>query len=111
LSADDSVPHRLGMWLSGFGEQPDQIHARTTVAELARRLVAQLPNPTDQKIVALYFWEGLVDREISERLDMPTNTVTWRRHRAIAELRRIHRRGRARARFTLVAGDRKELVP
>lgn len=57
--------------------------------ERVRAAIARLSDPRDREIVALYFGdEPQVDREIAERLNMPLNTVTWRRLKAMKELRR-----------------------
>ncbi len=73
---------------SGMPTPEDQLlHRRRTSA--VRSAVDRLRDPRDREIVALYFAEDpKVDREIAEQLGMPLNTVTWRRLRALKELRR-----------------------
>ncbi len=110
LTEGDSMPHRLGMWFSDFGARPDRVHERKTFGRMARGLVAKLPDEVDREIVRLYFWEGAVDRTIGERLGIPTNTVTWQRHRAIARLRGIWKRNDSRSGLSLVPGKQSEMI-
>ncbi len=92
LAPSHSLPHQLGLWRSHRLEQPDQLYRQQLMARRLRRLCATLPDPRDREIVRRYFWEGAPDRQIGEALRLPTNTVTWRRHRALALLRRKYQR-------------------
>lgn len=105
LTKTDSMPHNLGMWMSDYGERPDQSFARSSLAAEAHQHLAKLKDPTDREIVRLYFWEGSSDREIGQTTALPTNTVTWRRHRALAELRRSLKRSRMHARFSVLVSS------
>lgn len=68
---------------------PEALYLEGRRDERVRLAVARLADPRDREIVALYFAEEpCVDREIAARLDMPLNTVTWRRLKAMKELRR-----------------------
>jgi RNA polymerase sigma factor (sigma-70 family) len=92
LAVHHSLPHRLGIWRSQRQAQPDQLYQQRLVAHRLQSLCADLSDPRDREIVRRYFWEGTPDREIGEALQLPTNTVTWRRHRVLALLRRKYHR-------------------
>ena len=68
---------------------PESLFFARRRTERVRQAIERLSDPRDRQIVALYFAdEPRVDREIAERLRMPLNTVTWRRLKAMKELRR-----------------------
>jgi RNA polymerase sigma factor (sigma-70 family) len=70
-------------------DDPEILFLRQRRNELVHRAVSLLADARDREIVSLYFAEEpCVDREIAERLGMPLNTVTWRRLRAMNELRK-----------------------
>lgn len=73
----------------GAPADPESLFFERRRTERVRAAIARLADPRDREIVALYFAEEpQVDREIAERLRMPLNTVTWRRLKAMKELRR-----------------------
>ena len=73
----------------GTPADPESLFFERRRTERVRAAIARLSDPRDREIVALYFAEEpKVDREIAERLRMPLNTVTWRRLKAMKELRR-----------------------
>jgi RNA polymerase sigma factor (sigma-70 family) len=70
-------------------DDPESAYIDRKRAERLRDAVARLSDPRDREIVGLYFAEEpAVDREIAARLGMPLNTVTWRRLKAMKELKR-----------------------
>jgi RNA polymerase sigma-70 factor, ECF subfamily len=56
------------------------------VSSPVRTALAAL-SPTDQEIVRLAYWDGLTHQQISEVLELSTNAVGVRLHRARATLR------------------------
>lgn len=75
--------------LTQTSPDPEAVFLAGRRQDRVRLAVSRLADPRDREIVALYFAdEPCVDREIAARLNMPLNTVTWRRLKAMKELRR-----------------------
>jgi RNA polymerase sigma factor (sigma-70 family) len=100
ISAGDSLPRVLGLWRSGYGARPDEASETGNERAHLRLLVTKLEDSRDREILIAYYWGEDPDRVIGERLGLATDTVTWRRHRALAQLRRTLRRS------SLRSGDR-----
>ncbi len=71
------------------GEDPETSAWRALTARRLDAALATVRDPRDRAVVDDYFLREppLTDREIGERMRMPLHTVTWRRRRALAQMR------------------------
>lgn len=92
LSPTDSLPHALGLWSSQWTVRPDSRVETNSEEARIQRVLSKVLDPKDREIIESHYWRGESDRSVGERLQMPTNTITWRRHRALAALRRTMKR-------------------
>jgi RNA polymerase sigma factor (sigma-70 family) len=82
-------PLRVESTLTALPRDPEELDRERRRREAVLCALSRLDDPRDREVVSLYFGnESCVDREISERLGMPLNTVTWRRLKALKELKR-----------------------
>ncbi len=73
---------------------PEDAFLRSEGKKRFHLILEGLSDPLDRYILALYFGpESKNDREIGEELNLPTGTVTWRRHRALKALRESKTKG------------------
>ena len=70
-------------------DDPEIAYWRQLAADRVRAAIAALPDARDREVIARYFLGDppMTDGEIAIALHMPHDTVTWRRRRAVTQLR------------------------
>ncbi len=90
LVLDDALAARIE-----DGADTERTAWRTMERVRLARAVGSLRDPRDRAIITLYFGpDERTDREIADALGMPHDTVTWRRLRAVRELRALYSKTR-----------------
>lgn len=89
LGADHPRSHRRAFMEVDSVPNPESLYLAARTSEQILEAIHRLADPRDREIVSLYFGDApCVDRQIAEKLGMPLNTVTWRRLKALKEMRR-----------------------
>lgn len=68
---------------ASYGLQTAHQERATVIQDELSRL-----SDREQEIIGFYYWEGLLDKEIAERLELTTSNVTKIRQRALDKLRK-----------------------